>query len=96
MEGCLCFNGGGGVFFRWGASFLSGGCASWGSIGFDRGFFKKNCGIGGAPPPPTMGNPRGVKDQKWYKMTKNYVSLAPYLRNHTSYDCHLWYTCVKL
>ena len=29
------------------------------------------------------------------KMTKNYVRHAPYLRNHTSYDCHFWYTCVK-
>ena len=28
--------------------------------------------------------------KKWPKMTKN-----PYHRNHTSYDCHLWYTCVK-
>ena len=22
-------------------------------------------------------------------------SWVPYLRNYTSYDCHLWYTCVK-
>ena len=28
-------------------------------------------------------------------MTKNYVCCARYLRNHTSYDCHLWYTSVK-
>ena len=28
-------------------------------------------------------------------MTKNYVCRAPYLKNHTSYDFHLWYTCVK-
>ena len=26
-------------------------------------------------------------------MTKNSVRHAPYLRNHTSYDCHFWYTC---
>ena len=26
-------------------------------------------------------------------MTKNYVCRIPYLRNHTSYDHHLWYTC---
>ena len=37
----------------------------------------------------------GVKKEKLPKMTKNYVHCAPYLRNHTSYDCHLWYTCVK-
>ena len=23
------------------------------------------------------------------------ICCAPYLRNHTSYDCHLWYTFVK-
>ena len=28
-------------------------------------------------------------------MTKNYVSCTPYLRKHTSYDRHLWYTSVK-
>ena len=28
------------------------------------------------------------------KMTKNSVCHAAYCRNHTSYDCHLWYTCV--
>ena len=28
-------------------------------------------------------------------MTKNSVRQTPYPRNHTSYDCHLWYTCVK-
>ena len=38
---------------------------------------------------------RGVKGQKRSKMTKNSIRHAPYLRNHTSYDCHLWYTCVK-
>ena len=27
-------------------------------------------------------------------MTKNTVCCAPYLKNHTSYDCHLWYTFV--
>ena len=26
---------------------------------------------------------------------KNEICHASYLRNHTSYDCHLWYTCVK-
>ena len=26
-------------------------------------------------------------------MTKNYVCSGPYLRNHISYDCHLWNTC---
>ena len=30
------------------------------------------------------------KCKKWYKMTKNYLCRAPYLRNHTWYDCHLW------
>ena len=28
-------------------------------------------------------------------MTKNSVCRTPYLRNHTSYDCHLWCKCVK-
>ena len=28
-------------------------------------------------------------------MAKKYVCQAPYLRNYTSYDHHLWYTCVK-
>ena len=37
---------------------------------------------------------REVKWQKQSKMTKNSVRHASYLRNHTSYDCHLWYTCV--
>ena len=37
----------------------------------------------------------GNKVKKWPKMTKNYISCTLYLRNHTSYDCHLWYTCVK-
>ena len=29
------------------------------------------------------------------KMTKKYVCYSRYLRNHISYDCHLWYTYVK-
>ena len=29
------------------------------------------------------------------KKTKNSVGQAPYLRNYTLYDCHLWYACVK-
>ena len=33
--------------------------------------------------------------KKWPKMTKNYAHHAPYHRKHTSYDCHLWCTCVK-
>ena len=28
-------------------------------------------------------------------MAKNPVCRASFLRNHTSYDCHLWYTSVK-
>ena len=38
---------------------------------------------------------REYKGKKWPKMTKNSVSLTPYLRNCTSYDCGFWYTCVK-
>ena len=34
----------------------------------------------------------GVKGQK---MIKNSVCCTPYLRNHTSYDFYLCYTCVK-
>ena len=43
---------------------------------------------------------RGVKrpkkkKKKQFKMTKNFVHRALYLRNHSSYDWYLWYTCVK-
>ena len=38
---------------------------------------------------------QGVNGKKWPKMTKKFVSLTPYLRNRTSYDCDFWYTCVK-
>ena len=57
MEGCFTFQWRGG--FRWGASFLSGGCAPWGEHRFWWGGFKKNYRMeGGAPPmPPTMENP---------------------------------------
>ena len=37
----------------------------------------------------------GVKEQNWAKMTKNSLCLTPYLRNLTSYNCDLWYTCVN-
>ena len=29
------------------------------------------------------------KGKKWSKMTKNSIYCTPYLRNHTTYDCHL-------
>ena len=35
------------------------------------------------------------KGKKWPKITKHFVCLTSYLRNHISYDCDLWYTCVK-
>ena len=35
-----------------------------------------------------------LKGKKCPKMTKNSVCHALYLRNCTSYDLHLWYTCV--
>ena len=39
---------------------------------------------------------QGVKEQKTVQNDKKFCpSHAPYLRNHTSYDFHLWYTCVK-
>ena len=28
-------------------------------------------------------------------MTKNFVCHTPYFKQHTSYDCCFWYTCVK-
>ena len=34
------------------------------------------------------------KGKKCSKMRKNYVCHAPYLKKRTSYDFHLWYTCV--
>ena len=33
----------------------------------------------------------GVKGQKKVQNDKKFCRHAPYLRNHTSYDCHLWY-----
>ena len=38
---------------------------------------------------------RGVKGQKIVQNDKNSVCQNLYLSNHTSYDCHLWYTYVK-
>ena len=35
------------------------------------------------------------KGKKWPKITKHFVCLTSYLRNHISYDYDLWYTCVK-
>ena len=37
----------------------------------------------------------GQLGKKWFRMTKNSVCCTPYLRNHLSYDCHLWCKCVK-
>ena len=37
----------------------------------------------------------GKRAKKQSKMTKNSGFCTPYLRNHTSYNCHLWYTFVK-
>ena len=36
-----------------------------------------------------------LKGKKWPKMPKNSVRRAFYLRNHTSYDLHLWNTFEK-
>ena len=37
----------------------------------------------------------GLKDKKCSRMTKYSVCRTPYLRIHTSYDCHLCLKCVK-
>ena len=37
----------------------------------------------------------GVKVQIIAQMTKNSAFRGPYLRDYASYDCHLWYKCVK-
>ena len=37
----------------------------------------------------------GKRAKNGPKKTKNSVPLTPYLRNHTSYSCGFWYTCVK-
>ena len=37
----------------------------------------------------------GGKMEKIAQTDKNSVCCAWYLRNHTSYDCHLWYTSVQ-
>ena len=48
----------GGLFSRWGTSFLSGGCTPWrGGIGFDRGLKKIVGGGAGVGAFPTLGNP---------------------------------------
>ena len=36
-----------------------------------------------------------VKMQRIVQNDKKFVCRTPYLRNHTSYDCHLCYTSVK-
>ena len=38
---------------------------------------------------------RGVKGQNRVHNDKYSVCCTPYLRNHTSYDCNVWYTYVK-
>ena len=35
------------------------------------------------------------KREKMAQNVKKIISLTPYLRNHTSYDCGFWYTRVK-
>ena len=37
----------------------------------------------------------GINSKKWSKMTKNSVHCALYVKNHTSCDCHFWYTSIK-
>ena len=37
----------------------------------------------------------GSKGKKWSKLTKNSFYCALCLRNHASYDLHLWYIYVK-
>ena len=37
---------------------------------------------------------KGLKGQKWLKMSKISVCCTLYFRKHTSYDLHLWYTCM--
>ena len=56
---------GGGVVFQIGwASFLKGGGAPWGDIGFGRGAFEKNHKMGGAPHAPHYGKPCDVMLKK--------------------------------
>ena len=38
---------------------------------------------------------KGVKGQKIVQSVKNSVCCAPYLRDHTLYDHHLWFASVK-
>ena len=38
---------------------------------------------------------RGKRTKNGPKWQKRSACYTPYLRNHTSYDCHLWYTFVK-
>ena len=57
MEGCSRFNGGRGVVFQMGGSFLSGECSPWGASFLMRRFEKnRRMGAGGGLP-PTMGKP---------------------------------------
>lgn len=75
MEGCSRFNGGWGVVFQMGGSFLSGECSPWGASFLMRRFEKNRRMGGGAPPyygktwkgggeglPPTMGKPGNTDD----------------------------------
>ena len=39
-----------------------------------------------------LGGKRAKHSQRWLKKS---VCCSWYLRNHISYDCHLWYTCVN-
>ena len=39
-----------------------------------------------------LGGKRAKNGPKWQK---EYVCHAQYLRNHTLFDCHLWFTSVK-
>ena len=49
-------------------------------------------GVGGGGWGVVGGVKRAKNGPKW---KISLVCHAPYLRNHTSYDCHLQYTCVK-
>ena len=53
LQGCFTFQWRGGLFFRRGASFLSGGCTPWGGTSvLMGGAFEKKCRMGGAPTCP--------------------------------------------
>ena len=69
----------GGLLFRWGASFLSGGCAPWGaSVLMGRGGGRGSKKVVGWGAPPTVGNP----DKYWQFVIFEHFGACPEVRDN--------------